>query len=58
MSSLYDFPDRGAKRSEFGDGVRILIEGNYVIIYRKVRNHVEILRVVHGAMDLEKLDLA
>ena len=58
MDSLHDFPDRGAKRSEFGKSVRILVEGRYVIIYRKIRNKVEILRVVHGAMDLAKLDLA
>jgi toxin ParE1/3/4 len=57
ISSLNDFPDRGAARPEFGRGVRVLIEGKYVIFYRKIKANVEILRVVHGAMDLEKLSL-
>ena len=58
MDSLNDFPNRGANRPEFGLSVRILVEGRYVIIYRKIRSKVEILRVVHGSMDLAKLDLA
>jgi toxin ParE1/3/4 len=57
ISSLYEFPDRGAARFEIGKGVRILIEGKYLIIYRKLDSGVEVLRVVHGARDLGDLYL-
>ncbi len=57
MALLDQYPDRGASRPEFGSGIRILIEGNYLIFYRRMRDKVEVLRVVHGAMDLTKLNI-
>ena len=57
IGSLVEFPDRGADRSELGHGVRMLVEGNYLIFYRKISLSVEVLRVVYGGMDLSKLNL-
>ena len=55
IDSLADFPDRGVARSDIARNARILIEGNYLIFYRKLITDVEVLRVVHGAMDLQNL---
>ena len=57
ISSLHDFPDRGASRPEIGKGIRILIEGKYLIIYRKSSASVEVVRVIHGAMSLKDIKL-
>ncbi len=53
--SLTDFPDRGSPRDDLRKGLRMLVEGNYLIFYRVRGISVEIIRVVHGAMDLPKL---
>jgi toxin ParE1/3/4 len=55
IDSLADFPDRGVMQSDIARDARILVEGNYLIFYRKRRSDVEVLRVVHGAMDLQNL---
>lgn len=36
-------------------GVRRRVHGNYLIFYRVTQQAVEILRVLHGAMDYERL---
>ena len=56
IDSLIDFPDRGADRSEIAKNARVLIEGKYLIFYRKISKDVEILRVVYGGMDLSNLE--
>ncbi len=53
--SLTEFPERGAVRNDVSDGLRMLIEGNYLIFYRTKTRNVEILRVVYGSRDLTKL---
>lgn len=52
---LVDFPHSGAPRPAWGADVRIAIHGNYLIVYRVRPEIVQILRVVHGARDLEAL---
>ena len=54
-SRLSEFPFRGVARSDLGDGARILIERSYIILYRVTEHQVEVIRIVHGAMDLTKL---
>ena len=56
IDSLIEFPDRGADRSEIAKGARVLIEGKYLIFYRKTAKAVEVLRVVYGGMDLSNLE--
>jgi toxin ParE1/3/4 len=36
-------------------GLRIFSLGNYLILYREVKNGIEVVRVVHGARQWEKL---
>ena len=55
IGSLADFPERGAARPEIGKGVRILVEGNHLILYRASATGVEVMRVVHGARELRDL---
>ncbi len=55
IGALSDYPERGAARPEIGKGVRLLVEGNYLILYRIKPPGVEIVRVVHGARDLRGL---
>ncbi|MCE3267716.1 MAG: plasmid stabilization system [Solirubrobacterales bacterium] len=55
MSMLEDFPELGPARPELGAGARVLVEGNYLIIYRLVSDEVEVVRVMHGARDLRRL---
>lgn len=40
-------------RAEWGDGKRSATHGRYVIIFHTFENFVEILRVVHGARDID-----
>ncbi len=55
IDTLSDYPDRRTARSGIGKGVRILIEGNFLILYLTNPPNVEIVRVVHGARDLRDI---
>lgn len=55
VSSLIEFPNRGAPRDDLRKGLRMHVEGNHLIFYRVRGLKVEIVRVVHGAMDLPKV---
>ncbi|NJM29533.1 MAG: type II toxin-antitoxin system RelE/ParE family toxin [Rhizobiales bacterium] len=55
IDSLASYPDRGAPRPRLGKGIRLLIEGNYLIIYRTTDSGVSVIRIVHGARDLAEL---
>ncbi len=52
---LTDFPESGTPRPELGRGVRSVVVGNYVVLYRVAPDAIEIVRVVHGARDLGNL---
>jgi toxin ParE1/3/4 len=55
VKSLSQFPQRGSPRDDLLPGIRMLVEGKYLIFYRIENEDVEIVRVVHGAMDLLKI---
>jgi toxin ParE1/3/4 len=55
IDSLYDMPDRGQMRDDLLVGIRMLVEGKYLIFYRVIGKGVEVLRVVHGSRDLTKI---
>ena len=40
-------------RPELGDGLRSCAHGNYVIFFREKRKALVIVRILHGAMDIE-----
>ena len=52
---IAEFPHAGAPRPEWGDGFRIAVHGYYLIVYRVRGAAVQILRVIHGARDLDAL---
>jgi len=48
-------PKAGRLRDEFGTGIRSFGCGSYLIVYREDQLGVDILRVLHGARDIETL---
>ncbi|MDX2006292.1 MAG: type II toxin-antitoxin system RelE/ParE family toxin [Meiothermus sp.] len=55
FSTLDSFPDIGRARANLAPGLRSIPEGSYLIFYRPTSSEVEIVRVLHGARDLEAL---
>jgi toxin ParE1/3/4 len=55
MQLLADAPGIGRSRAELFPGLRSLPVGNYVIFYCQVSTGIEIVRVLHGARDIEAL---
>jgi toxin ParE1/3/4 len=53
--SITILPDAGSPRPEWGDGVLARYFGKYVIAFRVRANTVQILRIVHGARQLDTL---
>jgi toxin ParE1/3/4 len=52
---LADSPKVGVRRDDLAPDVFCLIEGKYLIFYRIIDETVEILRVLHGARNLETI---
>lgn len=52
---ILEFPHAGPPRPQWGIGVRIVIHDSYIIVYRVREPAGQILRVVHGARDLDAL---
>ena len=55
LQVLRDFPEIGTQRDDIRPGVRMLIEGNYLLLYeyRKAEGIVELVTVVDGRRDLQ-----
>jgi toxin ParE1/3/4 len=53
---LVMFPEARRLRPELGEGVRLSVFGNYVVLYVAHPDLLEVRRVVHGARDLADLD--
>lgn len=54
--SLANNPNLGRRRDYLKPGLRTITEArNYLICYRIKQNSIEILRVLHGARDIEKI---
>jgi len=52
---LVDHPLLGPARPDIAPDLRYLISENYLILYRVLRESVEIVRVLHGARNLKAL---
>ncbi len=48
-------PGIGRKRDQWLPELRSVREGNYLILYRQIEVGVEIVRILHGARDIESL---
>ncbi|TIS96191.1 type II toxin-antitoxin system RelE/ParE family toxin [Mesorhizobium sp.] len=55
---LATYPFSGAPREDIAPGIRHLVVGEYLILYRVGEDAVEILRVLHGRRNIEADDLA
>jgi toxin ParE1/3/4 len=53
--SLADFPDLGPARPDIAPDARMLTIDNYIVLYRRDGDDIEIVRVTHGARRLEAL---
>jgi toxin ParE1/3/4 len=55
LKKLADFPGLGRSRDELGPGLRSFPAGNYVLFYRATAEAIDLVRVLHGARDLDRL---
>jgi toxin ParE1/3/4 len=57
LQILRDFPKIGAPRNEIRSGFRMLVEGNYLLLYEfdEAIDVVELIAVVDGRQDLAEL---
>ena len=53
--SLSQFPEIGRLRPEIASGVRSTLVKPYVIFYRHHGDTVQILRILHGRRDLQRI---
>jgi len=52
---LADFPQMGTARNELKAGLRCQPIGNYLIFYFPLEDGVDIVRVLHGSRDIERM---
>jgi toxin ParE1/3/4 len=52
---LANNPLLGPERPDVAPGLRFLVAGSYLILYRTLDTGVEIVRVLHGARDVNGL---
>ena len=55
QESLASSPHMGRSRGELSPGLRSLTVEDYIIFYRPTENGVEVVRVLHGRRDIERL---
>ena len=48
-------PEMGELRSDLFPGVRQFPVGRYIVFYRAQTNGIELIRVLHGARDVDRL---
>jgi toxin ParE1/3/4 len=55
MQVLSRQPGSGRHREEIAPGIQSFPFGRYIIFYRAVTSGIEIVRVLHGARDIENI---
>ena len=55
FNALVGRPNMGRLRDELADGLRSFAVGRYVIFYRPIPKGIAIVRVLHGARDLDAI---
>jgi toxin ParE1/3/4 len=53
-NALIKQPELGRRRDELYPGLRSVPQGSYVLFYRIAGNRIEIVRVLHGAREIEQ----
>lgn len=52
---LANSPYMGQVRSELQPSIRSFPVAKYVLFYRPIKNGIELVRIIHGARDIENL---
>jgi toxin ParE1/3/4 len=52
---LAEMPGMGREREELAAGLRSFPVGVYIVFYREVEDGIQVIRVLHGARDLDTL---
>ena len=52
---LADNPHMGPARPDIAKELRCHPVGNYLLLYRVIRDGIELVRIVHGARDLQNV---
>jgi toxin ParE1/3/4 len=55
LQSLARQPGLGRHREELAPGIQSFPFGRYIVFYRSVAGAIEIVRVLHGARDIENI---
>ncbi len=55
LDLLSDSPNMGKAREELAPSLRSFPCGNYLLFYRPIAQGIELVRVAHGARDIEAL---
>jgi toxin ParE1/3/4 len=50
-----EFPMMGVARPELSETARVLIVGNYIVIYEPISSGIKIVAIVHGRRDLSEM---
>ena len=53
VNILERFPEAGMARPDIAKDAMVLVESPYLILYRLVSEGVQIIRVLHGARDID-----
>jgi len=53
--TLADFPKMGVSRNEIKNSLRSQTIGNYLIFYFPLEDGIDIIRVIHGSRDMDRL---
>lgn len=51
---LSEYPYSGMEREEIAPGIRHLVEGNYLTLYRVTAQGIEIVRVLYGRRHMDQ----
>lgn len=54
-AQLGSFPGMGRARNDLGEGIKSIVVEKYVIFYRSTETAVEIVRILHGARDVDRI---
>lgn len=48
-------PEMGRTRDELKEDLRSFAVGNYIIFYQSLQEGIQVVRVLHGAMDIPEI---
>ncbi len=55
FQAITQSPEMGRRREELAPALRSFPAGHYVIFYRPVKDGIQVIRVLHGARDVEAI---